>query len=204
MRCNLILHLLQEKPNSFHHGRYNTHQQRGRRSQEPLFEHRELPATSQVMATNDQGRSGLRLHVLGSKSQQGFTVALQHLCLEEHPASFLVTPLASFNPHGETKAVRLQFYQQRPSLPLFCASTITRKHTANPGNSAREEKKNTTFLDRSSVCQTSQVQKQRNLEVEIQTKSLVKLTLKAAGKKQSDFILSSRSNYFHIGSVCWG
>lgn len=141
MRCNLILHLLQEKPNSFHHGRYNTHQQRGRRSQEPLFEHWELPATSQVMATNDQGRSGLRLHVLGSKSQQGFTVALQHLCLEEHPASFLVTPLASFNPHGETKAVRLQFYQQRPSLPLFCASTITRKHTANPGNSAREEKK---------------------------------------------------------------
>lgn len=54
------------------------------------------------------------------------------------------------------------------------------------------------------MCQTSQVQKQRNLEVEIQTKSLVKLTLKAAGKKQSDFILSSRSNYFHIGSVCWG
>lgn len=91
MRCNLILHLLQEKPNSFHHGRYNTHQQRGRRSQEPLFEHWELPATSQVMATNDQGRSGLRLHVLGSKSQQGFTVALQHLCLEEHPASFSVT-----------------------------------------------------------------------------------------------------------------
>lgn len=91
MRCNLILHLLQEKPNSFHHGRYNTHQQRGRRSQEPLFEHRELPATSQVMATNDQGRSGLRLHLLGSKPQQGFTVALQHLCLEEHPASFSVT-----------------------------------------------------------------------------------------------------------------
>lgn len=91
MRCNLILHLLQEKPNSFHHGRYNTHQQRGRRSQKPLFEHWELPATSQVMATNDQGRSGLWLHVLGSKSQQGFTVALQHLCLEEHPASFSVT-----------------------------------------------------------------------------------------------------------------
>lgn len=52
--------------------------------------------------------------------------------------------------------------------------------------------------------QTSQVQKQRNLKVEMQTKSLVELTLKAAGKKQSDFILSLQSNYFHIESVYWG
>lgn len=54
------------------------------------------------------------------------------------------------------------------------------------------------------MCQSSQVQTQRNLKVEMQSKSLVELTLKAAGKKQSDFILSLQPNYFHIESVHWG
>lgn len=45
--------------------------------------------------------------------------------------------------------------------------------------------------------------KNRNLKVEMQTKSLVELTLEAAGKKQSDFILSLKSNYFHIESEYW-
>lgn len=37
----------------------------------------------------------------------------------------------------------------------------------------------------------------------MQTKSWVELTLEAAGKKESDFILSLQPNYFHIESVYW-